>query len=170
MLDKLTVVRTSAEQIWFEWRRNNILCAAIACTLVLSACGSYSSPPASRLMGSGFRQSNLVADIEGQAARTDPFLLNPWGLAFQPGQSFWIADNSRSSAKVFDSSGNATIPSTVLIPSLVGSAVSSAPTGIVFNPVAQDFMVRGTPAQFLFATESGAIFTWSAINGDFPTS
>jgi hypothetical protein len=40
----------------------------------------------------------------------------------------------------------------------------------VSNPIAQDFLVRGTPAQFLFATEDGTISTWSTINGNFPTN
>jgi len=46
----------------------------------------------------------------------------------------------------------------------------STPTGIVFNPIADDFLVRGTPAQFLFATEDGTISTWSTVNGNFPAS
>jgi hypothetical protein len=40
----------------------------------------------------------------------------------------------------------------------------------VSNPIAQDFLVCGTPAQFLFATEDGTISTWSTINGNFPTN
>jgi uncharacterized protein (TIGR03118 family) len=119
---------------------------------------------------SGFQQTNLVSDTAGTAAHTDPFLLNPWGVAFQPGQSFWIADNNRGSVKVFDSSGKPDIPSVVGIPAVSGSALPSAPTGIVFNPIAQDFLVRGTPAQFLFATEDGTISTWAALNGSLPAN
>lgn len=39
----------------------------------------------------------------------------------------------------------------------------------MFNPVSQDFLVRGTPAQFLFATEDGTISTWASINGSNPS-
>jgi uncharacterized protein (TIGR03118 family) len=117
---------------------------------------------------SGFQQTNLVSDAAGTAAHTDPFLLNPWGVAFEPGQSFWVADNNRGSVKVFDSSGKPDIPSVVGIPTVSGSTLPSAPTGVVFNPVAQDFLVRGTPAQFLFATEDGTISTWAVVNGSLP--
>ena len=135
----------------------------------MSACGGGNAP-GTKSTSSGFQQTNLVSDSAGNAAHTDPFLLNPWGVAFQPGQSFWIADNNRSSAKVFDSSGNADMPLAVGIPPVSGSAAPSTPTGIVFNPIAQDFLVRGTPAQFVFATEDGTISTWSAINGNLPTN
>ena len=121
------------------------------------------------LKGSGFQQRNLVSDTAGTAAHTDPFLLNSWGVAFEPGQSFWIADNNRGSAKVFDPSGNPGVPSVVGIPA-VSNALPSTPTGIVFNPVPQDFLIRGTPAQFLVATEDGTISTWAAINGNFPAN
>jgi uncharacterized protein (TIGR03118 family) len=142
----------------------------MACLLSISACGGGANTPAPTSTQAGFEQTNLVSDLAGNAAQTDPFLLNPWGVAFEPGQSFWIVDNNRGSAKVFDSSGNPERPSGVGIPAASGSTAPSAPTGIVFNPIAEDFMVRGTPAQFLFATEDGTIATWSTINGNFPTN
>jgi uncharacterized protein (TIGR03118 family) len=40
----------------------------------------------------------------------------------------------------------------------------------VFNPITEDFLVRGTPAQFLFAAEDGTISTWASTNGNNPTS
>jgi uncharacterized protein (TIGR03118 family) len=151
--------------------KNKIAVLSLALCFIgtLLACGgtNMQAPP---LMSSGFRQTNLVSDTAGSAAHTDPSLLNPWGIAFQPGQSFFVADNSRGSAKVFDPSGNPSIPLVVGIPAVSGSVSPSKPTGIVFNPVAQDFVVRGTPAQFLFATEDGTISTWATINGNLPAS
>jgi uncharacterized protein (TIGR03118 family) len=91
-------------------------------------------------------------------------------LRSSQGSPYFIADNNRGSAKVFDPSGNPDIPLAVGIPTPSGSALPSTPTGIVFNPIAQDFLVRGTPAQFLFATEDGTISTWATINGNFPTN
>ena len=38
------------------------------------------------------RQSNLVADQDGFARKTDPDLQNAWGVAFK-GRSIWIAAN-----------------------------------------------------------------------------
>ncbi len=147
-----------------------VLCATFCLIGALLSCGGGAITPAPMSSTGGFRQTNLVSDSAGTAAHTDPFLLNPWGFAFQPGQSFFIADNNRGSAKVFDPSGNPDIPSVVGIPAPSGSALPSAPTGIVSNPVAQDFLVRGTPAQFLLATEDGTISTWATINGNFPTN
>ncbi len=120
--------------------------------------------------GGGFRQTNLVSDTAETAAHNDPNLLNPWGIAFEPGQSFWIAVNNRGSAKVVDPAGNPAIAAAVGIPTPSGSVLPSTPTGIVFNPIAEDFLVRGTPAQFLFATEDGTISTWSTVNGNLPSS
>ena len=126
--------------------------------------------PAPTPVQTGFQQTNLVSDIAGNATHTDPFLLNPWGTAFEPGQSFWIVDNNRGSAKVFDPSGNPDVPVGVVIPPVSGSTTPSAPTGIVFNPIAEDFMDHGTPALFLFATADGTISTWATINGSIPAN
>ncbi|HWO32282.1 MAG TPA: hypothetical protein VNO32_26095, partial [Candidatus Acidoferrum sp.] len=41
-----------------------------------------------------FKQTNLTSDTAGLAANTDPELVNPWGIAFFPGQPFWISDNN----------------------------------------------------------------------------
>ena len=119
-------------------------------------------------MGStGYRQANLVSDAGSAASRTDPGLINPWGIAFIPGQTFWIANNKAGSSEVLDVTGALQSPSRIVIPS-PSSDIPSAPTGIVFNPIAEDFFVRGTPAQLLFATEDGTVSTWAEIDGTFP--
>src|SRR5437764_4668582 len=132
------------------------------------ACGG-ANMRASR-SSSGFQQTNLVSDTAGIAAHNDPFLVNPWGIAFEPGQSFWIADNNRGSAKVFAPSGNPGIPAVVGIPNPSSAVLTSSPTGVVFNPNVQDFLVRGVPAQFLFTTEEGTISTWATISGNIPAN
>lgn len=147
-----------------------LLCAALGLIGTFAACGGATNQPQPTSTSAGYHQTNLVSDSPGNAAHTDPFLINPWGIAFLPGQSFWVADNNRGSAKVFDPSGNPDAPSLVRIPTPSGSAVPSTPTGIVVNSIAQDFQVRGTPAEFLFTTEDGTISTWAAINGSIPTS
>jgi uncharacterized protein (TIGR03118 family) len=138
-----------------------MLCLISACF----GCGSAKTQPT--VPSSGFRQTNLVSDVAGTAAHTDPF---PWGLAFLPSHSFWIADNNRGSAKVFDFSGNPDSPGIVNVPVPSGRVLPSKPAGIVFNPVPEDFLVRGTPAQFIFATEDGTISTWATINTELPTT
>jgi hypothetical protein len=106
--------------------------------------------PTSTTTTTGFQQTNLAADVAGIAAHTDPGLLNPWGIAFEPGQPFFIANNNRGNAKVIDPSGASAIPAVIGVPISSGSTPPSKPTGVVFNPVAQDFLVRSTPAQFVF--------------------
>jgi uncharacterized protein (TIGR03118 family) len=120
--------------------------------------------------GGGFEQTNLVSDTVGTASHIDPLLLNPWGVGLLPGDSFWIADNNRGSAKVFDVSGASERPGTVTVPVPSGSILAAKPAGVVFNPVVEDFLVRGTPAQFVFATEDGTISTWASINNNLPTT
>src|ERR1700682_2108113 len=41
-------------------------------------------------------QTNLVSDVPGAAPANpvDPFLLNPWGLAYSPTSPFWVSDNN----------------------------------------------------------------------------
>jgi len=154
----------------------NFRIAAVSATLCLMASfvacggGSPASQPAPASTQSGYQQANLVSDSAGVATHTDPQLLNPWGIAFLPGQSFWIADNNRGTTKVFDPSGNPDAPASVRIPPPSGILLPSTPTGVVANPIARDFLVRGTPAQFLFATEDGTVSTWATFNGSIPTS
>ena len=149
-------------------RNISVLYAALCLIGAFTACGGAKTQ--APMSTSGFEQTNLVSDVAGNAAHTDPFLLNPWGIAFEPGQSFFIADNNRGSAKVFDPSGNPDIPVGVGVPAPSGSSLTSTPTGVLFNPIAQDFLVRGTPAQFLFTTEDGTISTWATINSNLPAN
>jgi uncharacterized protein (TIGR03118 family) len=151
-------------------RKIAVLCGCLCLLGAFLACNaSRTQVPAPSATGSGFQQTDLVADVAGTAPHTDPGLLNPWGLAFEPGQPFFVADNVRGTAKIFDPSGAPAIPLVVGIPLPSGNTPPSSPTGVVFNPIAQDFLVRGTPAQFLFAAQDGTISTWASINGNNPT-
>jgi len=141
--------------------------ASFCLTIVTLGCGGYTnSQPATS--ASGFQQTNLISDTAGTAAHTDRGFTNPWGIAFSPDQLFWIADNKSGHAKVFDPSGVAQIPLAVGVPTPPNGNEPSTPTGIVFNPVSEDFKVVDTPAQFLIATEDGTISTWAGINGNLP--
>ncbi len=145
-----------------------LLCAPLSLTLLLLGCGGGTTM--SMQSSSGFQQTNLVSDTPGIANHTDRGLINPWGIAFTPGGPFWIADNNFGTVKQFDPSGAPQIPLVVGIPTLPGDTSAARPTGIVFNPIAEDFQLLHTPAQFIFATEDGTISTWASVNGNFPTS
>ena len=101
-----------------------------------------------------YLQHNLVSDLPGIADRTDPNLINPWGIAFGPTTPFWIADNHTSASSIYDGNG---VQARAAVPIL------GAPTGIVFNSSTTDFAVApGQPAKYIFATEDGTIAGWNS--------
>ena len=44
-----------------------------------------------------YQQTNLVSDIPGLAAFTDPHLVNPWGISLSSTSPFWVSDNGTGS-------------------------------------------------------------------------
>jgi uncharacterized protein (TIGR03118 family) len=131
------------------------------------------------LLDSSYLQTNLVSDIPGLAANTDPNLHNPWGLVASPTGPFWVSDNSHDFAGLPHGLGASTLyngagqplPLVVTIPPGSASPPGSigSPTGIVFNGSSTDFIVsqggNSGPALFIFATADGTISGWSpAVN------
>jgi uncharacterized protein (TIGR03118 family) len=108
-----------------------------------------------------YDQTNLVSDIPGMAAHTDPKLINPWGISFFPGQPFWVADNNSGFSTLYDAAGNSQQP-TVLIAPPGGSTASATPTGTVANSTS-GFVVGTGPSLFLFDTEDGTISGWNGV-------
>ena len=101
---------------------------------------------------------NLDSNQAGQAKHLDPLLVNGWGLAYQPSQPFWVADEGSGWSTLYDGQGN---PQSlqVVIPSANGTAVGS-PTGMVYNP-SQEFKIHNWVSAFIFATLDGTISGWS---------
>jgi uncharacterized protein (TIGR03118 family) len=104
-----------------------------------------------------YQQTNLVSDVPGLAPVTDPNLVNPWGLAASATSPWWVADNGTGVSTLYNGAGQK-VNLTVTVPPPVGGTPPSAPTGIVFNPIAADF----GGARFIFVTEEGTISAWSA--------
>ena len=50
-----------------------------------------------------YQQNNLVSDIPGLAAHTDPNLRNSWGTSTGPGLPIWVSDNATGQATLGDS-------------------------------------------------------------------
>lgn len=96
--------------------------------------------------GGGYRQTNLVSDIPGLAARTDANLVNPWGISSSPTSPFWVSNAGTSTSTLYNTAG-------VPLPLIVN--VPGVPTGQVFN---------GTGAfngdVFVFASATGTIAGW----------
>lgn len=110
-----------------------------------------------------FSQSNLVSDVPGLAANTDPNLVNPWGVAFVGTSPFWASDQGSGVASLYSGTG-ATIPLVVTVPG--GTPPVSGPTGQVFNGTSSFVMPSDSqPALFLFDTLNGTIAGWNKGSG-----
>ncbi len=121
--------------------------SGVASALVLAA---FSLPhPA---WATAVSQTNLVSNIPGVAANTDPSLKNPWGISFGGSTPFWISDNGTGVATLYDGAG-AKVPLTVSIPGAGGAA--GVPTGQVFNGSSG---FNGD--LFIFAGEDGIVSGW----------
>jgi uncharacterized protein (TIGR03118 family) len=113
-----------------------------------------------------YLQNNLVSDLNGQGARRDPNLVNPWGISFSPASPFWISDNRTGLITVYDAKGEpapAGSPIVVTVPPAAGGTPPSAPTGQTFNSTAGFTLASAKPALFLFATEDGTISGWNPM-------
>ena len=90
-------------------------------------------------------QSNLVSDIPGLAAHTDPNLRNPWGTSVGPGSPIWVSDNAAGVTTLYDGAGNARpLVVTIPAPPSAGAAAVGTPTGQAFNtfdPTSSDFVI-----------------------------
>ncbi len=114
-----------------------------------------------------YLQTNLVSDLTGMAPTIDPNLKNPWGLTRSSTSPWWVANNNSGTSTLYNATGgiipiNGTGFVTVPPPGFA-PGTQSAPTGIVFNGSATDFLVTpgGASAHFIFDTEDGTISAWS---------
>jgi uncharacterized protein (TIGR03118 family) len=105
-----------------------------------------------------YQQTNLVSDLAGAAAHTDPKLINPWGLAFAPGQPFVVANNRSGASTTYDGGGAS--QGDFLIPAPPNDTSPAMPTGAAVAE-AGDFTLGGADSKFLFATEDGTISGWN---------
>ncbi|HEV2392354.1 MAG TPA: TIGR03118 family protein [Verrucomicrobiae bacterium] len=120
-------------------------------------------PPVST--ASGYVEGKLVADMAGNAFRTDARLVNPWGLVAGP-DLIVINDNGTGITTVYGPIGQL-YSFDIQIPAPGGG--TSAPSGLVLNDTSA-FVVNNAghqaPSQFLMSTEDGAIIAWNhQING-----
>ena len=102
-----------------------------------------------------FDVHNLVSDGFVPADRTDPNLVNGWGLTAGPTTPWWVADNGTDVSTLYQGDGT---PASLVV------SVPGAPTGAVFNGGSGFVVSSGHtsgPARFIFATESGTILGWS---------
>jgi uncharacterized protein (TIGR03118 family) len=146
-----------------------VLAVAISASLALARIATPASAAGGGIATRSYVQTNLVSDVPGLAAHTDPNLKNPWGTAVGPGSPIWVSDNHAGVTTLYDGAGNPQ-PLVVAIPAppSAGKDAVGAPTGQAFNtfdPTSSDFAIsengRSGPAFFLFATEDGTIAGWN---------
>jgi uncharacterized protein (TIGR03118 family) len=145
------------------------LVLAVSASIALAGIVATASATAGGIATRSYVQTNLVSDIPGLAAHTDPNLKNPWGTAVGPGSPIWVSDNHAGVTTLYDGAGNPQ-PLVVAIPAprSAGEGAVGTPTGQAFNtfdPASADFVVskngRSGPAFFVFATEDGTIAAWN---------
>jgi uncharacterized protein (TIGR03118 family) len=108
-----------------------------------------------------YKQTNLVSDLPGMAAATDPNLVNAWGISRSSTSPWWVSDNGTGLATLYTGAG-ATVPLVVTIPpSSVNKGQSGTPTGQVFNGTQSFDLAPGFPAVFIFVTEDGTLSGWN---------
>jgi uncharacterized protein (TIGR03118 family) len=129
-------------------------------------CAHILALPAAQAQGNSYKQTNLVSDTQGPALHKDTNLINPWGIAFFPGNPFWVADNNSGFSTLYDKTGMVR-SNPFTIPPPLGSSNPATPTGIVANIAQTGFNVNGHPSLFIFATEDGTISGW---NGNDPVT
>jgi len=146
-----------------------VLAVAISASIALARIATPASAAGGSIATRSYVQTNLVSDVPGLAAHTDPNLKNPWGTAVGPGSPIWVSDNHAGVTTLYDGAGNPQ-PLVVAIPAppSAGKDAVGAPTGQAFNtfdPTSSDFVIsengRSGPAFFLFATEDGTIAGWN---------
>ena len=132
--------------------------AALAAALVIGSAGSARAGDDDANDLTAYQRTNLISNVAGQAPTTDANLLNPWGIAWAPGGALWASDNNGSVSTLYSGAG-AIVPLVVAVP----PADTSAPTGIVWNPNPNQFVIPGTTvgATFIFDGEDGTITAWN---------
>lgn len=119
-----------------------------------------------------YTQTNLVSNVSGQAAVTDPNLQNPWGLVHGPTSPWWVSNNAGGTSTLYSGAGAIiSLPTPtggVTIPNAPSQPAPGSPTGIMFNGSATDFLLTpavgttpGKQAIFLFVTEDGTVQGWN---------
>jgi uncharacterized protein (TIGR03118 family) len=140
-------------------------------TTAIAACALYAGTWRAE---ADFIQTNLVSDIPGLAAITEPELHNPWGVSHNATSPFWTSNQGTNTTTLFavtagngvtkaaplNTNGNILIPQTASGP--------QGPTGQVANTNTTSFPVsvvsggNGASANFIFANLNGTISAWNS--------
>ena len=106
----------------------------------------------------GFTQTNLVSDIPGLAANTDPNLKNPWGVAFSATSPFWTSDQGHRTRHSLQRRRS---PPGTGCHHPRSAAPPTGPTGRYSATSPDNFLSGATAATFIFDTLNGTISGWN---------
>jgi uncharacterized protein (TIGR03118 family) len=124
-----------------------------AVLLAFSMLASGQTPP------NVYRVVNLVSNVTGAAAVTDPNLVDAWGLA-NANTPFWVSDHGNGLTTVYNAAG--VVSSTVVTIPAATAGATGKPTGQVQNNQGSAFtLANGSNASFIFSTEDGLIVGWN---------
>ncbi len=123
---------------------------------VLAAVVAASQAPAAQ--DNSYTVTPLVSNGGVPAPKTDPHLVNAWGLVASPTSPWWVSDNGADLSTLYRADGSK-VPLEV--------HVNSAPTGLVFANIPGNFPVGANqPAIFIWSTETGTIQGWHPTLGN----
>ncbi|MGI5512168.1 TIGR03118 family protein [Streptomyces sp. CA-106131] len=134
---------------------------ALAATAPPVAAGTGDAP---RKADHGFQERDLVSDIPGRAEKTDPNLVNSWGLARTTAGAIFVSNNGSNTATTY--SGARDNQPVIIHRRVVSIPAGGAPTGVVRNDT-DDFRFtdpktgKSGVARFLFAGENGDVFAFN---------
>jgi uncharacterized protein (TIGR03118 family) len=128
--------------------------------LFVAALGLFSSIGCS-VQAAPYLQTDLVSDISGLAAFTDPSLINPWGVSHSATSPFWISDQGSNLATLYNASG---VKQGLVVSIPTTASGPQGPTGQVFNS-STSFTVGANAANFIFANLNGTISAWNGSAG-----
>jgi uncharacterized protein (TIGR03118 family) len=101
--------------------------------------------------------TKLTANQTGKAKHTDALLQNGWGLAYGPGNPFWLNDEGSGWSTLYDGQGN---PQSLQVVVPAANGGQGSPSGIAYNG-SSEFQIENWASAFLFATLDGTIQGWS---------
>jgi uncharacterized protein (TIGR03118 family) len=118
-----------------------------------------------------YTQTNLDANVSGAAESVDPLLVNGWGLARSSGSAWWVSDEAKGVATLYNGPG-AKQSLVVTIPKSNPkdqTFPTGTPTGVISNGSPTDFLLAPKKAAaFIFATLDGTIAAWNPNVGNSP--
>jgi len=110
-----------------------------------------------------YKQTNLVSDVPGMAAHTDPNLKNPWGISSSATSPFWVSNQVTNTSTLYNSTGT---PQALVVNIPTTAGGPQGPTGQVFNSTSDFALASGGKALFLFANLNGTISGWNGAQGN----